>query len=156
MGKKIDVRVSDYEREIAEKLADEMGLKISELVRFLLDSFDPSMEQPRKSTFVDKNGREIEGKEYPPFGISILALQVEKLKDSDKKFKEEADLMGELKYCNYLISNIANNTNQIAHYLNKYGRSGQVDFEAVKNSLADLKKQSQNASRRIENHFKFK
>lgn len=156
MGKKIDVRVSDYEREIAEKLADEMGLKISELIRFLLDSFDPSMEQPRKTMFVDKNGRKIEGKEYPPFGISILALQAEKLKDSDKKFKEEADLMGELKYCNYLISNIANNTNQIAHYLNKYGRSGQVNFEAVKNSLADLKNQSDNASRRIKNHFKFK
>lgn len=157
MANRIDVRVSPFEKEMANRIADEMGMSVSEMIRFIIYKLDPEIDKPAHIKYNDKFGNKIDAVEVPPIGLSILVNLREENKKADERFNEEADVITELRYLNMLIKNIANNENQIAHALNKINKNHQnkIDFEGVQSQLDDLKKASQKAQNRLENHFHF-
>lgn len=157
MANRIDVRVSPFEKEMANRIADEMGMSVSEMIRFIIYKLDPEIDKPAHIKYHDKFGNKIDALEVPPIGLSILVNLREENKKADERFNKEADVITELRYLNMLIKNIANNENQIAHALNKINKNHQnkIDFEGVQSQLDDLKKASQKAQNRLENHFRF-
>lgn len=157
MANRIDVRVSPFEKELAQQIADEMGISVSEMMRFFLYRFNPNYERPDEVKYKDQFGRLIDAIEVPPVGISVLKTVQEENQKADERFNQEASVITELRYLNLLVKNIANNENQIAHALNKINKNHQnkIDFEDVQSQLDDLKKASQKAQARLENHFHF-
>lgn len=158
MTNRIDVRVSPFEKEMANRIADEMGMSVSEMIRFIIYKLDPEIDKPAHIKYHDKFGNKIDAIEVPPIGLSILLNLREANKKADKRFNEEADVITELRYLNMLIKNIANNENQIAHALNKISKSNpknRLDFTPVQKQLDELKTASRKAQNRLENHFRF-
>lgn len=158
MANRIDVRVSPFEKEMANRIADEMGMSVSEMIRFIIYKLDPEIDKPAHVKYHDKFGNKIDAIEVPPIGLSILLNLREENKKADERFNEEADVITELRYLNMLIKNIANNENQIAHALNKISKSNpknSLDFTPVQNQLDKLKAASRKAQDRLENHFRF-
>lgn len=158
MANRIDVRVSPFEKEMANRIAGEMGMSVSEMIRFIIYKLDPEIDKPAHIKYNDKFGNKIDAVEVPPIGLSILVNLREENKKADERFNEEADVITELRYLNMLIKNIANNENQIAHALNKISKSNpknSLDFTPVQNQLDELKAASRKAQDRLENHFRF-
>ena len=65
---------------------------------------------------------------------------------TDKKIEAELKKTTELKYQNYLFSNLTKNMNQIAHYLNKYKQNSRVvaldhAFQTIEKRVAEIEKE---------------
>lgn len=65
---------------------------------------------------------------------------------TNKKIEAELKKTTELKYQNYLFSNLTKNMNQIAHYLNKYKQNSRVvaldhAFQTIEKRVAEIEKE---------------
>ena len=63
---------------------------------------------------------------------------------TDKKIEAELKKTTELKYQNYLLSNLTKNMNQVAHYLNKYEGNARVKslasaFQTIEKHVGEIK-----------------
>lgn len=63
---------------------------------------------------------------------------------TDKKIEAELKKTTELKYQNYLFSNLTKNMNQIAHYINKYKGNARVKslasaFQIIEKHVGEIK-----------------
>lgn len=65
---------------------------------------------------------------------------------TNKKIEAELKKTTELKYQNYLLSNLTKNMNQVAHYLNKYKGNARVKsldhaFQTIEKCVVEMEKE---------------
>lgn len=70
--------------------------------------------------------------------------------NEDKNRKVELAKIAELKYKNYLFSNVTSNINQIAHYVN--ANSNNVDNASLLNAFQTVEKQIKDVKEKINNY----
>lgn len=86
----------------------------------------------------------------------LVTLQQNKVTEKDD-VKNRLLLAREMKYQNYLFSNLTKNMNQIAHYLNKYKANAKVRsldsaFQTIEKQINDLKEKLKKEAGKIGNN----
>lgn len=89
-------------------------------------------------------------------GADLVTLQQNKVTENDD-VKNRLLLAREMKYQNYLFSNLTKNINQIAHYLNKYKANAKVRaldsaFQNIEKQINDLKEKLKKEAGKIGNN----
>lgn len=89
-------------------------------------------------------------------GADLVTLQQNKVTENND-VKNRLLLAREMKYQNYLFSNLTKNINQIAHYLNKYKANAKVRaldsaFQNIEKQINDLKERLKKEAGKIGNN----
>lgn len=89
-------------------------------------------------------------------GADLVTLQQNKVTEK-VDVKNRLLLAREMKYQNYLFSNLTKNMNQIAHYLNKYKANANVRaldsaFQNIEKQINDLKEKFKKEAGKIGNN----
>lgn len=89
-------------------------------------------------------------------GADLVTLQQNKVTENND-VKNRLLLAREMKYQNYLFSNLTKNINQIAHYLNKYKANAKVRaldsaFQNIEKQINDLKEKLKKEAGKIGNN----
>ena len=89
-------------------------------------------------------------------GADLVTLQQNKVTEK-VDVKNRLLLAREMKYQNYLFSNLTKNMNQIAHYLNKYKANANVRsldsaFQTIEKQINDLKEKLKKEAGKIGNN----